>query len=228
MPEERPAITVLCEVKRGKYGPQIAMMTQRANGESERIRTKGTSHRIFPSGRRSLVEGCQRCLDIRPTMELAWLPSYAGRFLAAHKNTQRCRLLRASEYRLGRSATKWAGSGPARHSLRIRRLGVRVLPSDLRTSHRNPRSAPSHALSRSVILFIWPDLADQPVQRRRQADGVAVHIAGTPEVHVARLGRARGIRCIPQFILADSAATSESDGSRQLTADWRGWTRADL
>ena len=57
--------------------------------------------------------------------------------------------------------------------------------------------------------------------------GVAVHIAGTPEVHVASLRPARGIRCIPRFMLADSAATPESDGSRQLTADGDG-RREDL
>jgi len=37
-----------------------------------------------------------------------------------HKDAQRCRLLRTSEYRLGRSAAEWAGSGCALHNLRIR------------------------------------------------------------------------------------------------------------
>jgi hypothetical protein len=37
-----------------------------------------------------------------------------------HKDAQYCHLLHISEYRFSRSATKWAGSGHARHSLRIR------------------------------------------------------------------------------------------------------------
>jgi hypothetical protein len=37
-----------------------------------------------------------------------------------HKDAQRCRLLRISEYRFDRSAAEWAGSECARHSLRIR------------------------------------------------------------------------------------------------------------
>jgi len=45
------------------------------------------------------------------------------RILAA-QNAQRCHLLRTSEQHFGRSAREWAGSGQAKQSLRIWRLGV--------------------------------------------------------------------------------------------------------
>ena len=51
-------------------------------------------------------------LDGWPTIELTWLPGHSGRFWP-HKDAQRCRLLRISEYRFGRSAAEWAGSGCA-------------------------------------------------------------------------------------------------------------------
>ena len=75
------------------------------------------SHRptsVVGLGPRGLVGGCQLRLDSWPTIELTWLPGHSDRFWP-HKDAQRCCLLRISEYRFGRSAAEWAGSGCARH-----------------------------------------------------------------------------------------------------------------
>src|ERR1022692_3314080 len=65
-----------------------------------------------------------------------------------HKYAQRRRLLRISEQYFGRSMGKWAGTGPAHRSLRIRRLGFVGRPAFTgvrdKSWHRLPPCPGSH------------------------------------------------------------------------------------
>ncbi len=62
--------------------------------------------------------GCGRGSHRSRHLDVVTWPSLAAFW--PHKDAQRCRLLRISEYRFGRSAAERAGSGCARHSLQIR------------------------------------------------------------------------------------------------------------
>ena len=85
------------------------------------------------SGRRG-VRSVNNALTVGQRSNWYGLPTSLAAFWP-HKDAQRCRLLRINEYRLGRSAVESAGSGCARHSLRIRWLGtIKPPPSPLRAA----------------------------------------------------------------------------------------------
>jgi hypothetical protein len=82
-----------------------------SNTDAQRLPGTTVGNPCWPlrlSGRRAHRWFASRC---QAALAVFWPPG----------NAQGCRLMRNSEYCLGRSTTEWAGSGCARHSLRIRR-----------------------------------------------------------------------------------------------------------